>query len=271
MITTIKHADILQRTVARGQHGFVGVIFGPDLDKLEEGPGYLMRLDGESLIINHTKVLDRPSSYDEADIGYILTSPEWRSTSMPGATTIRTMPMGGGQNGLIVYGANMQPLVDPIPGKEDTLARFRNGQMIVEKADPSVTLGSALSQTLRESGLFTNPVGQRLYLPALTSPARATMREIHGMTIKLARAEITDDEFQTWAHADKSRYSLSRASHNEKGYLQYLLNLDALSSKSGISIDLTQCMTEEVHEKFQKISRKAFDKAQETKHDTPTL
>jgi len=218
---TVTHGTMLQRALPGGKYGFVGLVYVPEPDLFEEGIGYVLDTTREPVLWTD-RILEKPEGYDSLGVANILTMPAWRGTNQPGTTVVRTMPMGRGEPGLIVYGANSMPIIEPASGADESLIYMSEQMLRVEDAPVDRTRGQSLGQVLSLSGLFTTPKAEPIYLPSLSTPARAHMMDIRNWRVALAEGQKTEDEFDAWIREDPDRYSLARVGQRDEDFLSYL-------------------------------------------------
>ena len=229
----IFHGTLIQRKVARGQYAFVGLVYLDDPEGIQEGIGYLLDTSHGNTGIWPDPVLETPSDYDQLGIHQILTSEQWRATRAPGYTVVRTMPMGRGEPGLVIYGANTLPVVESPESPLDTLIHLKEDGYRSEFAPREKTLGMNIAQTLQLSGLFTKPDGTPVYLPVMGTEARQILMDIQKKRIQKINGELSPEEFDQWSRETEARHSLSYASRNDDEYECYLKAMDDMEALPG--------------------------------------
>jgi hypothetical protein len=271
-VIRIVHADILQRPVGKNAFGFVGTVYLSHNEDfkgnpvLKEGPSYLLDNRSGSPSILPNIIGYTPDYYGSLSIGNLLTMPVWNPTTEPGIASIRLMPMGGGEDGFIVYGANKLPLFDQ-PLKDDCMARYRNGQWSHKDARPELLRGQCLDQALNNSGMFTNQSGENLYLPTLSSPARCTMLDIQAMRFKVIDGQLTEDDFVSWSQKDGDRHSLAVSGGLDKDFLAYI---DGMRKHNALGRGY-QCVTKTEYDRTETIAKKVMREIHERENgDSPS-
>lgn len=220
----VTHGTLYQRKVARGQYAFAGLLYVEDPSVFKEGVGYLLDMTEGSPILWPDKVLEVPEGdlggYEAMGMGYILQSPCWRATAQPGYTLVRTMPMGRGDPGLVVYGANQLPLA--ASDHDNTLILTNGAGVTAMPAPRGKVVGSTMEQVLSDSLLFTQPDGTPVSVPSLPTRARQIFLEYRDKQLARINDEITEEEFEAWRHADETRYSLVGIGRQDKEYHHFL-------------------------------------------------
>lgn len=254
-MVTIKRADILQRKTGSDNYGFIGLIYSENNSStLDEGSAYLLDFSANPPVLYSDEILPKPYGYEGCSIDNILNKEVWCATHKAGFSIVRVIPDGLQDGGLIIYGANTEPLIeDPL---EDIKLVFREGTLFTQKPDINATRGLKLGQVLKYSGLFHNEENERLYLSNLTTPAQITLREIQTKRFDLANNVISANEYKTWINENESRRSFGAEADTNSEFLIYLKELSKLN-ELGLGIGT---MTEKERIKLDRSSKEAMQK-----------
>lgn len=258
----IMSADILQRKVSGESFGYVGLIALEEGRDLEEGLGYLVDLSKNPPVVYSDPILEKPEYYEFQTVDSLLKKEIWCATSKQGYGIVRSIPIGRDSKELIIYGSNTDPLIPCEQGPQDTLGRFRQGSLYIQKAPKESTYGMNLGQCLQLSGLFLGPSGERSYFSRLPTSARRELKEITKMRIRLANKEISRNEFDAWSKSNPLRDSLNQSGDNSQEFLDYLKNV----SKSKMSEYIFDWMTEGERNEYAEAAKEALNKETKMKN-----
>lgn len=217
--------DLLQRTYSDKKYGFVGTIYCDGFELFEEGPGYLLDLQGDPPSIYADPIIPRPYKYNQSSVDGILESKSWISTGSPCFTLVRLIPLGRGEKGFVIYGANDEPLFDIGDNSQDTLITVRDGKVDVDKCKLH-THNSKLGSLLYSVPLWHDLQGKVLLPNVLTTPAKENIREINQKRVDLGTGKITKKDFREWIIKDPDRIFYSKFGQEDESFLRYVVALE---------------------------------------------
>lgn len=248
----IAQMDLLQRKIGEQNYAFVGLIYTETKIRLEEGIGYLLDLENKPHILYTDPILPIPANYSQLSIDGIIKSKNWIPTDKLGYSFVRAIPMGRGDSGYVIYGANRDPLTEP--QYNDQIIRVRDGEL--SSIDQLHDMGGKnLGTILQSAPEWHNLDNKKILVSQLTTPAKKHINDIAIKRIHLQKGMITHDDFDSWVNEDPDRKFFCAIGNNQDVYLKYLEKLEL----SGFRKHLTQWMTLEEKGSFDRASAIIFN------------
>lgn len=259
-MTTIIHAEVIQRNTGDGNYGFAGLVYVENgINALKEGPAYLMDFTGQPPVIYTDEICGEPEGYCSQSIDGLLNQPIWHSTNKEGFSLVRVIPTGLDDGGFIIYGANSEPLIRD-PG-ENLMIKYRGGRVVTYTPSDSSVRGMKLGQVIKLSGAFHNPENEKLYLANLTTPAQSVMQQIQQKRVDVALKKMSAEEYRAWLLEDDNRRPLGCVADTDPEFLYFIKELVSNGHfEAGIGT-----MTESERVDFERRSKNAMRKVLQAK------